>query len=466
MMALQKLCWYCQSHVYMDVSTLRGDEIEIGGMEGDRDRESELREQKKREERRREKREKEREREREKKREREGGREGEREREREEERHRESENNIDNERSRLVCQKVRPKRQTKMSNQSSLLHMQTNSDKLRFRQKNRQLQKDQTRSDKFRQNQTNSDKFRQNKTNSDKFRQIQTKIQTKIQTDSEKFRQIQTKIQKNSDKFWEIQTNSDKFRPSLNLSEFVWILVWICLIFLNLSEFWSEFVWFCLNFFRLCLILSEFSDFFFFSVWIQTLRQISPILDKHLEVGMECGLSFLLKMCPLTLSFLSLLSPFFLFLSCSHPALFCLLPVLFCSLSLLQALFLIFSIISSLSLSISLSLSLPLYFCFALFFLNSVQGIICKLSFSPQSLCNFTTCSHSLQSVQMFFFSEMFVVFLGQWGGEEGQLKWETSSGFAQQVGSRVKLLLVDFLQKHPLRLTNLDIQVSKPHSI
>ena len=40
----------------MDVYTLRGDEIEIGGMERDRDRESELREQKKREERRREKR--------------------------------------------------------------------------------------------------------------------------------------------------------------------------------------------------------------------------------------------------------------------------------------------------------------------------------------------------------------------------------------------------------------------------
>ena len=36
-------------------------------------------------------------------------------------------------------------------------------------------------------------------------------------------------------------------------------------------------------------------------------------------------------------------------------------------------------------------------------------------------------------------------------GGEEGQLKWEKSSGFAQQVGSRVKFLLVDFLQKHPI---------------
>ena len=37
-------------------------------------------------------------------------------------------------------------------------------------------------------------------------------------------------------------------------------------------------------------------------------------------------------------------------------------------------------------------------------------------------------------------------------GGEEGQLRWEKSSDFAQKVGAQVKLLLVYFLQKHPIK--------------
>ena len=248
-------------HIY--IYTLRGDEIEIEiertEGQGQRQREQTERAEEKRREKEREEREERegerRERNREKERERKRERERERETETEKERHRESENNIDNERSRLVCQKVRPKCQTKMSNKSWLTHMQTNSDKFRIRQKSgnfrkigkfgtfrhfRKIWQIQTNSDKFSQIQTKSDKLRP------KFRQSQTKIQTK----SENFRQFQENQTK-------IRKTSDKFRPifCLNLSEFVWFyskFVWICLI---LSEFCSEFglnlpeiVWICLNF--------------------------------------------------------------------------------------------------------------------------------------------------------------------------------------------------------------------------
>ena len=87
-----------------------------------------------------------------------------------------------------------PKGQAKMAdknvNPKLGLHMQTNSDKLRFRQKSEK---------------------------SEKIRQIQTKS----------VRQIQTNSDQNSHKFRKIQTNSDqnsdKFRPhfGLNFSEFV-----------------------------------------------------------------------------------------------------------------------------------------------------------------------------------------------------------------------------------------------------
>ena len=226
---------------------------------------------------------------------------------------------------RLVCQKVRPKCQTKMSNQSSLTHMQTNSDKFRFRQKIRQAQKIQQKSEKIQE-----------------IQNIQTNLEN--QKIRQQVRQIQTKKEKRK---------RDWFRP----------------------KSWSEFIWFFLNLFDVWGFLnlsdfSEFSDLFYFSVWIQTLRQISLIVDKHLEVGMECGLSFPSKdLSSHSFTFIFSLS-LILFLSCSHPALFCLLPALFCSLPLLRVLS-FFSFLFYFFVSISLSLSLSL-FLFALFFLHSV----------------------------------------------------------------------------------------------
>ena len=112
----------------------------------------------------------------------------------------------------------------------SKAHMQTNTDKFRFRQKIRQLQKIQTTSENSEksENSEHSDKFRK----SEKFR--------RIQTNSGKIKQIQKNSEKSdkfrkSDKSRKNQTNPDKFRP-----KFRHIL--ILSDFLNLSESWSEFV--------------------------------------------------------------------------------------------------------------------------------------------------------------------------------------------------------------------------------
>ena len=340
--------------------------------------------------------------------------------------------------------------------------MQTNSDKFRFRQKIRQLQKIQK-----------NQKIQNSQTNSDKIWQIQTNIQTNSDQNSDKFRP----------KFRQVQKNSDKSRQKvawicLILSVFVYFF-WICLIFLNLSESWSEFVWFfwiwsefgrMILIFLIFMIFMIFQSFliFYFSVWIQTLRQISPILDKHLEVGMECGLSFPSEdFTSHSFTFIFSLS-LFLFLSCSHPALFCLLPALFGSLSLLQVFFFVFLIFSTFS--FSLSMCVYIYVCIYISPSRSLFVLLCffsilsrEVSASSLSLPSLCATSRPVLTVwQVFrcfsFVSEMFVVL----GGEEGQLKWEKSSDFKWE-HKWSSCLLISY-QNTQLSLTNLGRQVSKPH--